>query len=257
MDLGIAGRRALVTGGGRGLGAAIARGLADEGARVAVVARSQPDVERVVGEMGGAGRHYALQADLSAEGAPTRALVQIEREFGPLDIVVHNVGGTLDITDPGCSLDDWRRLWRFNLEIALELNLRVLPRMRAQGWGRVAHISSIAAMENQGPVPYCAIKAALTAYTRGMGRVVAPDGVVMTAILPGAVFTHGGYWDLTARRRPDHLKRYLAERMAIGRLGQPEEIARAVAFVCSEAASFFIGSIVPIDGGQGRGYFGQ
>jgi NAD(P)-dependent dehydrogenase (short-subunit alcohol dehydrogenase family) len=255
MDLGIAGRRALVTGGGRGLGAAIAACLAREGARVAIVARTAADLERVMGEMDGAG-HYALCTDLSAEGAPTRVLLQLEREFGPLDIVVHNLGGTLDITQPDCSLDDWRRLWRLNLEVALEINLRVLPPMRAQKWGRVVHISSIAAMENQGPVPYCAIKAALTAYTRSMGRVVASDGVVMSAILPGAVFTQGGYWDLTARRRPEHLKRYLAERMAIGRLGRPEEIARAVAFVCSEAASFFVGSIVPIDGGQGRSFFG-
>jgi 3-oxoacyl-[acyl-carrier protein] reductase len=90
-----------------------------------------------------------------------------------------------------------------------------------------------------------------------MGGVVAPDGVVMTAVLPGAVFTEGGYWDKTLKERPEHVAKYLSERQRIGRFGKPEEIGDYVAYLCSEIASFNTGSIVPIDGGQGRGYFGQ
>ncbi len=119
------------------------------------------------------------------------------------------------------------------------------------------HVSSISAMENHGPVTYCAVKAALTAYTRSFGGVVAPDGVVVSAILPGAVFTEGGYWDQASRERPDHVRNFLAERQRIGRFGRPEEIGDCVAYLCSELASFGTGSIVPVDGGQGRGYFGQ
>ncbi|MDR3425549.1 MAG: SDR family NAD(P)-dependent oxidoreductase [Alphaproteobacteria bacterium] len=257
MDLNIKGRKALVTGAGRGLGRAIATSLAREGAIIAAVARTQADVENLVESIGGTkAGHRALALDLMPEGAPAQLMDRLQ-DFGDLDIVVHNVGGTLDISDPFCSTDQWRAVYRFNFEIAVELNGYFLPGMRQRKWGRVCHVSSISAMENHGPVPYCAMKAALTAYTRSMGGVVAPDGVVLTAVLPGAVFTEKGYWDIASHERPEHVKKYLTERQRIGRFGRPEEIGNCVAYLCSDLASFNTGSIVPIDGGQGRGYFGQ
>jgi 3-oxoacyl-[acyl-carrier protein] reductase len=168
------------------------------------------------------------------------------------DIVVHNLGGNLGITEPLCGIEDWRKIYRFNLEIAVELNHYFLPKMQERNWGRVVHISSIAALENQGTVPYCAFKAALTAYTRSIGRYVSPNGVNVTAVLPGAVFTEGGYWDTAVKERPEHVKKYLAERMAIKRFGEPDEIGNVVAFLCSDLASFVVGSAVLVDGGQGR-----
>ncbi len=257
MDLGLKGRRALVTGAGRGLGQAIARCLAREGVIVAVVSRTAADLETLVEDMGGrqAG-HRAIPLDLMPEGAPDALLTQLS-DFGPLDIAVHNAGGTLDISDPFCSIEKWRDVYRFNFEIAVELNSKILPGMCDRKWGRVCHISSISAMENHGPVPYCAMKAALTAYTRSMGGVVAPDGVVVSAVLPGAVFTEKGYWDHASVERPEHVRKYLTERQRIGRFGRPDEIGNFVTYLCSELASFNTGSIVPVDGGQGRGYFGQ
>lgn len=257
MDLGIAERRALVTGAGRGLGRAIAQALAREGVKVACVSRTASDIDELINSIGGVAHgHFGIAMDLMPEGAPAVLLAKLAN-FGPLDIVVHNAGGTLDISNPFCPLDDWRKVYRFNFEIAVELNGLILPSMQQRKWGRVCHISSISAMENHGPVPYCAMKAALTAYTRSMGGVVAPDGVVITAVLPGAVFTEGGYWDQTSLERPDHVHKYLTERQRIGRFGRPEEIGNYVAYLCSELASFNTGSIVPVDGGQGRGYFGQ
>ncbi len=256
MNLDIAGRKALITGGGRGLGAAIAASLASEGARVAVCSRTMASVERVVAELPGEG-HVGIGLDLEEDGAPQQLLTRLRADFGMPDIVVHNLGGTLDINDPFCSIEDWRRVWRFNMEIALELNQALIPPMQGKGWGRIVMISSISAMENHGPVPYCSVKAALTAYARSMGRVLARDGIVMTAVLPGAVMTEGGYWDVASNERPEHVERYLRDRMAIGRFGRPEEISDVVAFLCSAHASFCIGSIVPIDGGQGRSFFGQ
>ena len=87
--------------------------------------------------------------------------------------------------------------------------------------------------------------------------MLAPDGIVMTAVLPGAVFTEGGYWDIASTERPEHVEKYLEDRMAIHRFGKPDEIGNFVVFLCSEQASFCTGSIIPIDGGQGRGFFGQ
>lgn len=259
MDLMISGRRALVTGAGRGLGRAIAQCLAREGARVAAVSRTRADVDSLVAGLGGAAAgHLAVAMDLVPEGAPAQLVHALDSAgFGPVDIVVHNMGGTLDVTDPFCPVEDWRRVYRFNFEVAAELNRMLVPGMQKRRWGRVVHVSSISAMENHGPVTYCAIKAALTAYTRSFGGVVAPDGVVVSAILPGAVFTEEGYWDRASKERPEHVKKFLTERQRIGRFGRTEEIGNCVAYLCSDLASFNTGSIIPIDGGQGRGYFGQ
>jgi NAD(P)-dependent dehydrogenase (short-subunit alcohol dehydrogenase family) len=250
MDLGIRGRTALVTGGGRGLGRSIASCLAREGVRVAVVARTVTDVEAFVAAHGG--EHRGLACDLAEEGAPARMIAEVGAPFDRPDILVHNVGGTLDIADPYCSVADWRRVYRFNLEIAIELNVMLVPHMQRQKWGRVVHVSSIAALENQGPVPYCSIKAALNAYTRSFGRFVSADGVNVSAVMPGAVFTEAGYWDNASRERPEPVAKYLSERMAIKRFGTPDEIGQLVAFLCSQHASFIVGSAMLVDGGQGR-----
>ncbi|MCP4606635.1 MAG: SDR family oxidoreductase [Proteobacteria bacterium] len=259
MELGLKGKRALVTGAGRGIGKGIALCLAKEGACVAIVSRTNPDITQVISEMGGeTAGHVGVAMDLMPEGAPDELIEKLETVgFGPVDIAVHNVGGDMFIKDPFCDLKDWRRVFRFNFEIVVELNKRLIPHMRERGWGRIVHVSSIASMENQGPVTYCSAKAALTAYTRSMGGVVAPDGIVMSAVLPGAVFTEQGYWDVTSKKRPEHVEKFLSERQRIGRFGTIEEIGNLVAFLSSNLASFNTGSIVPIDGGQGRGYFGQ
>ncbi len=259
MDLGIKGKRALVTAAGRGIGRSIAECLAREGADICAVARTAADLETVISSLpDNGGNHVGIPMDLEPAGTAETLTNQVrEKGFWPIDIVVHNLGGTLDITDPFCGADEWRRVWRLNMEVGVEINNLLLPQMISRKWGRIVHTSSISAMENHGPVPYCSVKAALTAYARSMGRVVAPDGVIMTALLPGAVFTEGGYWDDASKNRPEHVEKYLEDRMAIKRFGRVEEIGNVVAFLCSDHASFCVGSIVPVDGGQGRGFFGQ
>jgi NAD(P)-dependent dehydrogenase (short-subunit alcohol dehydrogenase family) len=234
MNLGIKGRKALVTAGSRGIGYAIARALADEGAEVAIVSRTDP----------GTFRHFSYDLETSS----WQMLVDLINTFGHPDIVVHNLGGTLGITEPLCSPKDWEKVYRLNLGVAVELNRAFIPYMQMKGWGRIVHVSSVAALENQGTVPYCSIKAALNAYTRSMGRVVAKDGVCISAVMPGAVFTEGGYWD------HPRAEKFVDERMAIGRLGRAEEIGKVVAFLCSDLASFVVGSSFLVDGGQGRSF---
>ena len=256
MDLGLQGKRALVTGAGRGIGRAIAESLAKEGASVAVFSRTEADIDSLLQVMGGKSLgHYGEPLDLELEGSPGLLIKSLQQHFGPVDIVVHNLGTTLDITDPFCSIEDWRRVWRINIEVAIELNLLLLPHMRTQRWGRVVHIGSTASVENNGPITYCSVKAALAAYSRSIGRVLAPDGVVVTAVLPGAVLTEGGFWDTAQKERPEHVAKYLAERCPLHEFGTPDEIAHMVTFLCSNQASFLQGSIVPVDGGQVRGYF--
>ncbi|MFZ2956849.1 MAG: SDR family oxidoreductase [Candidatus Ozemobacteraceae bacterium] len=250
MDLGIQGKKALVTGGGRGLGHSIAECLAHEGVHVCLVSRTKENLDNFVKAHGP--QHLGLSYDLMQPDAPSTMVREMIEIFGNPDIVVHNLGGTLEITNPLCSIEDWRKVYRLNLEISIELNLLLTPHMKKQQWGKIIHISSIASLENQGTVPYCSIKAALNAYVRSFGRFVSPDGINLCAVLPGAVFTENGYWDYTFKNRPDHYERYRKERMAIQRFGKPDEIGKVVTFLCSQLSSFVVGSSFLIDGGQGR-----
>ena len=257
MDLGLRNKRALVTGGGTGIGKAIAEELAKEGARVAITSRNSEHVQEALAVLGGeeAG-HYGFVCEITEEGAPQEAAGRVQARFGTIDILVNNVGSTLDVVDPYCPISDWRKVVRLNLEVAIELNNSVLPAMKAQDWGRIVTITSDAALENSGPVTFCASKAALGAYTRAMGRVLATEtsNVVMTALMPGVVYTEEGHWATVLRERPEHAERYLRERCPLNRLGQPSEISGMVAFLCSEHASFCQGAIIPVDGGQPRHY---
>jgi NAD(P)-dependent dehydrogenase (short-subunit alcohol dehydrogenase family) len=256
MNLGIKGKKALVTGAGRGLGESITRELAKEGVKVAIVSRTEKDLENLMTEIGGrkAG-HFSIVSDLTQDGAPGIAINLIRKEFGNPDIVVNNLGGTLNLRDPYCPISDWRKLWRLNIEVTVEINNLLIPFMVKKQWGRIINMSSIAGLENQGPVPFCTLKAGLIAYSRSMGRILAKDGIIMTSVLPGAVFTKKGDWDKMLKTNPSHVKKYLEERMAIGRFGKPEEVSNLVVFLCSVHASFCVGSAIPVDGGQGRCFF--
>lgn len=257
MDLGLKGRKALVTGGSVGIGQAIALDLAKEGANVVISSRNEERLNKTLDMMGGkkAG-HYGVVCNIAKEGAPQALADKIHENFGNIDIVVNNVGSTLGIVDPYCPISDWRKILRLNFEVAIEINNLFLPYMKKQGWGRIVNITSLAALENSGPVTYCVSKAALGAYTRTMGRILATEtpNVVMSAVVPGVVFTEGGYWDKVLKERPEHAERYLSERCPLGRLGQPSEISPTVVLLCSEKASFCQGAIVPVDAGQSRHY---
>lgn len=221
--------KALVTAGSRGIGAGIVKVLEDAGHDVAIISRTK-------------GYKYDLLRGVEF------AIEHVIDDFGFPDILVHNLGGTLGITDPYAAGDDWERVFRLNLGVAIDLNRAFVPNMQRKCWGRVVHISSVSALENQGTVQYCAAKAALNAYVRSFGRYVAKDGVSVSAVMPGAVFTDGGYWD------HPRAESFVKERMAIGRLGKVEEIASLVAWLCSPESSFVAGSSFLIDGGQGRAF---
>lgn len=256
MDLGLTGKRALVTGASRGIGASIAINLAKEGAAVAITARSESDLKSVIAEMGGFEKgHYLLAADLAEEGGPAKIFGEVVKNFGTPDILVNNLGDTLELKDPFISVQEWRKIFRINLEVAIELNNLTIPHMERNKWGRIVNVLSIASYENSGPVPYCTVKAAFAAYTRSMARVLAKTGIVMSGIVPGAIFTKEGAWDIAMKTRPEHVRKYLEDRCPLGKFGEPDDIGTMVAVLCSEQAKFCQGSIFPVDGGQSRHYF--
>lgn len=252
MHLGLSGKTALVTGAGRGIGWAIAQTLAKEGCQVVAVSRSFPLMDT-----GGALQqdpHHLLVLDL-AKTDSSQDLLEVLKERGlHPDIVVNNLGGTIANTTPLGSIQNWRDSYRLNLEVAIEINSLFLSHLREQRWGRIVHLASISALETQGHPTYCAMKAALMAYTRSLGRTLSAEGIAVSAVLPGAVMTEGGYWENAQNEQPKHVENFLKERMAIGRFGTPNEIAGFVTFLCSDWGSFVAGSSFLVDGGQGRSF---
>jgi 3-oxoacyl-[acyl-carrier protein] reductase len=256
MDLGINRKLALVTGAGRGLGEGICHSLAKEGVRILATSRTAADLERLIQELGGkAAGHLALPLDIASADGPAKLIAYVQAQGLHPDIVVNNVGGNLGYTDPLGPVDEWQQVMRLNVEVALEINRAFIPQMQARKWGRICHVSSISALENQGPPAYCAAKAALNAYVRSLGRYVSADNVILTSVMPGAVFTKDGYWDQALRDRPAHVEKYLNERMAIRRFGRVDEISELVTFLCSDRSSFCVGSALLADGGQGRVFY--
>lgn len=238
MNLGLKGKSALVTGGAQGIGDAITKALLEEGCNVRFTTRDPGALARM--ETFGA---KGILTDLE------------DLDVGGVDILVNNAGSTLSVQDPHCSTEELRKVMRLNFEIPRELVEMVLPHMRHQKWGRIVNITSCGGMENRGPVTFCCAKAALTAYTRSMGRVLAIEepGIVMTAVYPGVVYTEGGHWEKILKERPEHWQGYKKE-IPVGRFGEPYEIANQVVFLCSTLASFHHGAIIGVDGGLSKGF---
>lgn len=249
MDLGIAGKRVLITAGSGGLGRATALAFAKEGCRVAVVARNVEKLNSLLVDMGGASAGHAIEvADLMAPGAPARVVATLVEQGGPFDILVHNMGGTLGVKDPLASAEQWAAVWRFNVGVALEINQAVIPGMVERGWGRILHISSNAAETGRGATPYAAAKAYLNTYVKGLGRSFAPHGLVISALMPGAFEAEGGHWERVRRDNPAMLQDFLSHYQAIGRLGRPEELTPFLLFLASPLASFATASVLTVDG---------
>lgn len=250
MDLGIEGKKVLVTGASQGLGRAVALDFAKEKCKVSVVARRRDKLQELVDEMGGEKQGHSFYAiDLMSDKGPTKAIEALTARHGNFDIVVHGVGGTLDVRDPLSPMEEWYRVWRFNVGIAIEMNNLVIPPMQSQKWGRVVHISSISAESLRGCGPYAVSKAYLNAYTKSIGRSLATTGVVVSALMPGVFFVEEGHWGDIAKTNPNMIKDFLRHHHAIGRLGVPEEISPFVLFMASKYMTFATASVIPVDGG--------
>jgi len=257
MDLGIKNKRIVITGASRGIGAEIARHFSREGGRLSLIARDKANLKSVLEEIGGmeAGHDY-LDLDLRETGSPTKAVNELFFRHEAIDIVVHSVGGGLGVKKPLAELDDWLQVWHFNVGIAIEMNSLIVPHMKEKQWGRIIHISSINAItggtmvEPYGGAPaYSCAKAYLNMYTKVIGRELAKDNVIVSAVMPGTILSEGKHWDKLQKTNPELVKDYLERHHSIGRFGRAEEIAPFVLLLASEHASFASGSVLPVDGG--------
>jgi len=235
----LGGKTALVTGGSRGIGAAIARELAAAGAQVAVGYRSgQDEAEAVAGEIGG----RAIQADV-ANADDAKRLVE---EAGDLDILVNNAGTTRDGVLARMSDDDWRAVIDTNLSSVFYTCRAVTRGMMKRRAGSIVNLSSIVGIHgNWGQTNYAASKAGIIGFTKSLAQELGSRGVRANVIAPGYVKT--ALTDVI----PEEAKEQMLALTPLGRLGDPEDVAGAVRFLCSDAAAFITGEVLVVGGGLG------
>ncbi len=252
MELELAGKIVLVSGGSRGIGLAIARQFAVEGCSVIITARHLPDLEAARGVIGEACAIY--EADATDTSACAALIAYVEKRMGRLDVLVTCAGSGASVTPGAETAQEWQRVISGNLFAATNLVSAATLLLERSAPANIVCISSICGREVLGaPVTYSAAKSALDATVKGLSRPLAKRGIRINAVSPGNVFTPGGTWDRKLREDHQAMAEILRRDVPLQRLGKPEEIADAVCFLASARAQFITGANLVVDGGQTRG----
>ena len=239
-------RVALVTGGTRGIGAAICKALQGAGASVAASYAGNDEAAETFRSQTGI---PVFKWDVSNYDASAEGVKRVEAEVGPIDILVNNAGITRDGFFHKMTVEQWRAVLGTNLDSLFNVTRPVIDGMRARSWGRVVVISSINGQKGQmGQVNYSASKAGDLGFVRALAQESANKGITVNAICPGYIGT-----EMVQAIAPEVLKSRILPQIPVGRLGLPEEIGKAVAYLASDDAAFITGSTLSINGGQYMG----
>ncbi|WP_189056504.1 3-oxoacyl-ACP reductase FabG [Longimycelium tulufanense] len=248
-------RVAVVTGAGRGIGAAAARALAARGAAVAVVDLDEQAATDTVEQIGrDGGRAVAVGCDVTRRDTVEAAFARVDAELGPVGILVNNAGVIRDNLLYKMTDDDWDTVIGVHLRGAFLCSQVAQRRMVEQRWGRIVNLSSISALGNRGQANYSTAKAGLQGFTRSLAIELGPFGITVNAVGPGFVVT-----DMTAATAARvgvefaDFQKAAAEITPVRRVGQPADIAAAICYLTSEAASFVTGQVLYVDGGRSLG----
>jgi len=243
----LSGKVALVTGGSKGLGKAMARGLAEAGADVAISSRHEGELNAALVEiLDGTGRRgKSFVADLSQRSESARLALQVEQALGRVDILVNNAGANIVSPIDQIKDEDWDYILELNLSSAMALTRAVMPGMKERRWGRVIHISStFGYVSKEKRNVYSATKSGLLGMTRASAQDVGPFGVTINCIAPGPFLT-----DLPMSLLSEAEKQAFSDHTALRRWGQPAELMGPVVFLASDAAAYVTGTCVVVDGG--------
>ncbi len=249
MKFGLTGKVALVTGGTGGIGSAICEVLAEEGCKVATNYRSEEKLASLTDRMKDKGLGIAgFRCDITNDGECETLAQQVEEALGAVDILVNNAGITRDTTFRKMTGDKWRAVIDTNLNSAYNVTRPLIEGMMARGYGRIINISSINGQKGQiGQTNYSAAKAGLHGFTMALAQEVARKGVTVNTVSPGYVATD------MVMAVPENIRNAIIAQIPVGRLGEPAEIARLIAYLASDSAAFVTGADISINGGQHMG----
>ena len=257
MDLELKGKKILITGGSKGIGATIAYQFLEEGADIMIVSRGSNDLFNTEKYLKNKFPNQIVGAevcDCSESDSLELLKLKIEQLWGKLDIVIANVGDGRSVSDPLPTNVQWTKTWTNNFETALQTSQTFLPLLQ-KSKGCLLFISSIAGLEAFGaPVDYSTAKTAVVALAKNMARKLAKE-VRVNVIAPGNVIFDGSSWYEKIKKNPEHVKKIIETTVPMKRFGSPKEIADAATFLCSERAKFITGSVLVVDGGQTVGIF--
>ena len=255
MELGLKDRAVLVTGASKGIGLACVRAFAAEGARVAMISRSRANLDAALAAMPpSAHRPVAIAADLARADEAARAIAEAERALGPIDVLVNSAGAAKRHPPDELTAQAWRDAMEAKFFSYVHPTDLVVKAMAKRGRGAIVNVVGQGGkVANPVHLPGGAANAALMLATAGLAAAYAPRGVRVNAINPGATLTTRVEEGLAAESRmtglpPDELLKRMTQRIPLGRLGTPEEVARVAVFLASDAASYVSGAIVPMDG---------
>ena len=244
-----AGRVAVVTGSARGIGAATAKRFADEGASVAVLDLDQDAAAATAAGLG-AEKAVGVACDVADAASVEAAVARVVEELGKVDVLVNNAGVTRDNLLFKRSEEDWDTVLGVHLRGSFLMSREVQKHMVSAKYGKILNLSSVSALGNRGQANYSAAKMGLQGFTRTLALELGPFGINVNAIAPGFIVTD--MTDDTARRvgmDPEDFRKAAADRNPVRRVGHPEDIASAAAFLCSDEASYITGQTLYVDGG--------
>jgi len=249
MNLGLKGKVAIVTGGSRGIGRAIAQAFAAEGCNVAICARGEEKLRATEAELKTVGVEvFAGVVDVSQAGEVEAFVDNVAKALGRVDALVNNAGGG----QPGDDDQAWQGMINLNLMAAVRASRAAVAHMRSHGGGAIVNITSIWGREAGGPATYNAVKAAMMSHAKQLALQLAPEGIRVNSVAPGSIRFPGGSWDRRVEQDPDGMAQFIKQNIPSGRFGTAEEVANAVVFLCSPAASWVTGVSLNVDGGQSR-----
>ncbi|MBN9279836.1 MAG: SDR family oxidoreductase [Hyphomicrobium sp.] len=250
MDLGISGKTALVTGASMGIGRGIAKALAAEGVRLALVARRMNLLEEVAGEITAAGgtAPVLIQQDFMAEDAVEQIASKALAGLGSVDILINNAGGSRHFGKDAAE-EQWTEAITLNFTRQRQLAHRLLDQMIANKWGRIVNITGKS--EPDGVNGAFAAKAAMHAWAKGLSREVGKAGITVNCIPPGRIMSE----QIRRNYTPEYRQWQSDNEIPVGRYGEPEDIANLVAFLVSPRAAYITGAVIPVDGGLRRYQF--
>jgi len=254
LDKEFVGKKIIVTGASKGLGAIVCEALAKRGASIAMLSRSKKEMDILKNRLNNPSSHISINIDLLKNNSIKLAIKKAKKFLKQIDIVLHVAGGGFGLKEKLIKSEDLKTLFQINLGAAIEINRLVINDKTKSQLLKLVHVGSIASSEAVGSVGYNIAKSGLAAYVRSLGRELYKDKVIVTGILPGGFTAPGNAMERFRKKNMKDYKKFIKTRLPRGFMGVADEVLPMLLFLCSSHSSMMGGCLVPIDAGEGKTY---